>query len=51
MEDAEKASLFYYLASISTSLAKITGDKKYAEETKKTASRILDTVLKGLEND
>lgn len=51
MDDAEKASLFYYLASLSTSLAKITGDKEYAEETRRTASKILDTLMKRYEDD
>jgi hypothetical protein len=46
MDNVEKSSLFYYLASLSISLAKMTGDKEYAEQTRKTASNILDTILK-----
>lgn len=46
MDEVEKSSLFYYLSSISISLAKLTGDEDYAKETHKTASNILDTILR-----
>jgi hypothetical protein len=46
MDNVEKSSFFYYLASLSISLAKMTGDEEYAKQTRKTASNILDTILK-----
>ena len=51
MDNVEKSSLFYYLTSLSISLAKMTGDKEYAEQTRKTASNILDTILKKEDDD
>lgn len=51
MDEEEKAALFYYLTSLTISLSKITGDKEYAEETKKTAGGILSALTKRYEDD
>lgn len=51
MDEVDKAALCYYLSSISVSLAKLTGEEDYSKETHKTASSILDTMLKKYEEE
>ena len=51
MDDVEKASMLYCLASMSVSLAMMTGDGDYAMETRKTVTKFLEALSMRHEDD